>query len=89
MTCNGTPTFNTNINFSATSDIVRGTINVMEKLTELHTDWQYTATLSGGDVGNSVVATLFSTATYFTRYEYGVSTGSTNALSSDAMKDGT
>ena len=74
VTCNGTPTFNTDINLSTSSDIVRGSINVMERLTELHTDWRYTVTLYGANVGPSVVATLFSTATSFTRYEYGVST---------------
>jgi hypothetical protein len=82
LTCNATPTFNTNVNLSATSEIVRGSINVMQRLTELHRDYRHTVTLTNPTADS--IHDLFSTDGTFQVFEYGATTSTNATLPTEA-----
>jgi hypothetical protein len=93
FTCNCLGTFTNglsvssgNIALGSSGEITRGTVNVIQKLTELHTHWQNTVTLTRASANTAV--TLFDTDDAFTRYEFGTNTGATDALNASTLATG-
>jgi len=81
VTCNGTPTFNTDINLSATSEIVRNSINLWEEMTRINTDYRRDVTLSAGDFTSDGEVTIFDTDDEFDVFQYGADTLTNTTLS--------
>jgi len=83
---NGVSVSSGNVALGATGEITRGPLNVIQKLTELHTHWQTSITLTSASPNTAV--TLFDTDDAITRYEFGTSTGATDALNGSTLATG-
>ena len=81
LTCNATPTFNTDINLSASSDIVRNSINLWEVVTRMNTDYRRDVTLSASDFTSDGEVTIFDTDDEFDVFQYGADTLTNTTLS--------
>ena len=68
------------------SSVALGATGDIQKVTEMHTHWQTSITLTSASPNTAV--TLFDTAAALTRYEFGSSTGNTDALNSAALATG-
>jgi hypothetical protein len=79
VTCNAT--FNTDLNLSTSSDIVRNSINLWEEVTRMNTDYRRDVTLNSSDFTSDGEVTLFTTDDDFDVFEYGTDTSTTTTLS--------
>jgi hypothetical protein len=79
-------TVSESLSLSESSDVIRDGVNYLDKVKESHTHWQKTVTLTSASANAAV--TLFDTDDDFTRYEFGTSTGSTDALNSSTLATG-
>ena len=81
LTCNATPTFNTDVNLSTSSDIVSNSINLWEEVTRMNHDYRREMNLSASDFTSGGEVTLFDTDDGFSVFEYGVDTSTMTTLS--------
>jgi hypothetical protein len=86
LTVNAPASFNDDVTMGATSDIVRGGVDYLDKVKELHTDWRTTVTLTSASANGAVK--LFDTDDSLARYEFGASTGTTDALNGTELSSG-
>jgi hypothetical protein len=81
LTCNATPTFNTDLNLSTSSDIVRNSINLWEEVTRMNRDYRLDVSLSATDFTSEGEVILFDTDDTFSVFEFNAATSTTTTLS--------